>query len=213
MNIKRIISWSVFIILLGLIIWGLIVAENRKPQAGVIPEVSSTDHIKGNPEALVTIVEYSDFECPACQTYYWFVDKLIQEASSSIKLVYRHLPLPQHKHAIPMAIASEAAGKQGKFWEMYDQIFRNANEWVPLTDSSEVIEKYATNIGLDLVKFRSDIVDPAVKEMVMDDLRGGQNALVNSTPSFFINGKLIENQASYANFKAIIDEAIRESSI
>ena len=100
MNIKRIIFWACFIIILGLIIWGLAVAMGKSATNGTLTSspapVTSADHILGSPNAPVTMIEYGDFECPACGAYYPLVKRLTDEASTTVRLVFRHFPLPQH---------------------------------------------------------------------------------------------------------------------
>jgi protein-disulfide isomerase len=211
MNIKRIIFWVSFIIILGLIIWGLVVVKQREElQGGVAGEVSpitATDHVRGPTDAKVTIIEYSDFECPACQTYYWFVDRLFKEASTSVRFAYRQFPLPQHINAMPASMATEAAGLQGKFWEMYDLVFANHIDWTEVSDATPIFVGYAEKLGLDKAKFIQDMNNQDLKDHILADLKGGQLAGINSTPTFFINGEKIENPRTYAEFKKLIDEA------
>ena len=113
MNTKRIFFWAAFIIILALIVWGLVAAMNKAPntsKAGVPAPVSSVDHVRGNPNALVTLIEYEDFQCPACATYFGIVDRLFNESSSTMRMVFRHFPLSQHANAIPAAEASNCGG-------------------------------------------------------------------------------------------------------
>jgi protein-disulfide isomerase len=215
---KRIIFWIGFIFILALIVWGLVVA-GQKNQDGfsrelVVP-VSESDHVIGNPNAPVTLVEYSDFQCPACGIYFPIVEKLLSEASSTVKLVYRHFPLSQHIHAEISAQASEAAGLQGKFAEMYRKIFSNQSEWENLKTTAEsaiVFERYAKEIGLNMAKYSIDINSDAVKKKVADDLAGGIRSGVNSTPTFFINGKAMAPVNNYDEFKANIEKASQSVS-
>ena len=127
MNIKRILFWLGFIVVIGLIIWGMIAAGKKASrETANLPlpdQITAQDWARGNVNGPVTIVEYSDFQCPACGIYFPVVEQLFKEYASNMRFVYRHFPLPQHANAIPAAKASEAAGKQGKFWEMYEMIF------------------------------------------------------------------------------------------
>ncbi len=211
MNIKRVIFWSSFVIILGLIIWGLAVVKQKEDgQGGIVGQVapiSSSDHVRGPADAKVTIIEYSDFECPACQTYYWFLDRLYKEASTSVRFAYRQFPLPQHINAMSSSMATEAAGLQGKFWEMYDLVFANHTEWIGDKDSTPIFIGYAEKLGLDKAKFIQDMGSQDLKDKILADLKGGQLAGINATPTFFINGKKIENPRTYADFKKLIDEA------
>ncbi|MES2314558.1 MAG: thioredoxin domain-containing protein [Patescibacteria group bacterium] len=215
MNTKRIIFWACFIIILALIFWGLVVAMN-KPSAGTGPTaagaVTAEDHIFGPKNAPVTMIEYGDFQCPACGAYYPLVKRLTQEASTTLRLVFRHFPLPQHANAPITSQAAEAASLQGKFWEMYDLIYSNQSEWSTLPDAHAVLIGYAQKIGLDMVKFKADLDSSAVKDAVAADADEGHKIGINATPTFFINGKVIANPQSYEAFKALIEAAASGSS-
>lgn len=214
MNIKRILFWSVFVAILGLIVWGLAVAMKKPlPDAnlGQPMSITATDHVTGPENAPVTIIEYSDFECPACETYYHMVDRLLEEASTTVRLVYRHFPLSQHEHAVPAAMASEAAGAQGKFWEMYDMIFSNYREWVDLSvaEAENNFAGYAAELGLDGVLFKADTASSTLRAKVNDDMNDAIRIGVNATPTFFVNGLAITNPSTYEAFKALINSAAR----
>jgi protein-disulfide isomerase len=215
MNIKRIIFWLCFLVVLGLIVWGLVVAMNRPAPgstAGTPAPVTADDHIYGPKTAPVTMIEYGDFQCPACGAYYPFVKKLTQDASTTLRLVFRHFPLPQHGNALIAAQASEAAALQGKFWDMYDALYSHQADWSDLPDAHAVLNGYAQEIGLDMVKFKADLDSTAVKAVVAKDQAEGESIGINATPTFFVNGKAISNPQSYAAFKALIDAAASGSS-
>ena len=218
MNTKRIIFWVCFLVVLALIIWGLAIAMSRPVTVGGIPvgtpgPVTDSDHVRGSPNALVTLIEYSDFQCPACENFYPEVAKLLQdESSTTLRLVYRHFPLSQHPNAISASMASEAAGVQGKFWEMYDLIFKNHIDWTELADPTPVFVGYAKSLGLDVTKFTADLKNPTLAQVIQTDADSGQVAGINATPTFFINGKPIVNPSSYADFKKLIDQAASTST-
>jgi protein-disulfide isomerase len=215
MNTKRIIFWLGFVIVLGLIIWGLIVAMNR--EGGVTPKleapspVTLADHVRGPAEAPVTIIEYSDFQCPACATYYPIVERLVTEASTTVRFVYRHFPLYPipHKNAVVAAEASEAAAMQGKFWEMYRLLFENQKLWENSDTAAAVFEEYAGRIGLNLEVYKKDVVSDVVKARVEKDRAEGVALGVNSTPTFFVNGTAVVNPNSYESFKELIETAAK----
>jgi protein-disulfide isomerase len=119
--------------------------------------ISLNDNSKGNSESSVVLVEYSDFQCPACGAYYPLLKALVEEFGSEIRFVYRHFPLAQHQHAELAGRAAEAAGKQGKFWEMHDLIFENQQSWTNLRNSEEVFTHYAVQLDLDMEKFKADL--------------------------------------------------------
>jgi Na+/H+ antiporter NhaA len=143
------------------------------------------DHIRGNPNAPMTLVEYGDFECPFCSKATGSIDDVRKRFGDDVRYVWRHLPLQRvHPHAFGAAWASEAAARQGKFWEMAQVLFDNQNdlEWPD-------IYRYANNIGLDLDKFNEDIHSGRVRHRVEDDAVDADLMDLNSTPTFFINGK------------------------
>lgn len=215
MTSKRIITWASFIIIIALIVWGLIAAQiksNKQQELAALPgEVVATDHVRGSETAVVTVVEYEDFQCPACAQYYPIIERLLAEdASTTMRLVFRHFPLQQHANAIPAAHASEAASNQGKFWEMYSMLYEKQDEWQGLTDAKETFVSYAKALGLDTVKFAADMELPATSERVLSDYRSGVSAKVGGTPTFFVNGKQITTPQTYEQFKEILQKAATE---
>lgn len=213
MNKRRIIFWSTFFIIIGLIVWGMIVAMNKQPigngtSLGTPSEVNINDAVRGPSDAPVTLIEFSDFQCPACAIYFSAVEKLYMESSTTLRVVYRHFPLPQHANADLAARASEAAKLQGKFWEMHDELFMNQDTWAESPKPMALFEQYGTKIGLDLIKFRIDIDSAGVKDKVLKDLNEARLIGINSTPTFFINGKSMENPTNYEEFKKNIEDAI-----
>lgn len=218
MNIKRIAFWLGFFVVLGLIIWGLVVALN-KPQGterrlGEPSPVTEADHVRGPADAAVTIIEYSDFQCPACALYYPIVEKLLSESTTTVRFVYRHFPLYPlpHKNAFLASQASEAAGIQGKFWEMYQLLFENQHAWESLPNPQSVFEGYAERIGLNSEAFKRDMASDAVKKRVQADRDEAITLGINSTPTFFVNGKAIINPQGYEAFKKIIEDAAATSA-
>jgi protein-disulfide isomerase len=217
MNTKRIFFWASFVIVLVLIVWGLIVAMNRSAnpngtKLGSPAPISAIDHVLGSSDMPVTLIEYSDFQCPACRTYYYLVKRLMSEASTTVRLVYRHFPLPQHANAILAAQASEAAGVQGKFWEMFALIFEKHDEWAELADPRLVFYGYADEIGLDQDKFKLDIDSATVKTVIANMQDEGRKLGINQTPTFFVNGKVIDNPSTYDEFKTLIQTATEGSA-
>ncbi len=213
MNTKRIAFWAVFVIVLGLIIWGLVVAMN-KPAPGATPNlgapapVTAADHSEGSASSTVTLIEYGDFQCPACAQYAPVVEQLYA-SSTSLRVVFRHFPLSQHANAMISAEASEAASAQGKFWEMYKLIYAGQQDWENQADADARVtfDGYAMSLGLDKAKFDADIDSPAVKKFILDEQAEGQALGISYTPTLFVNDKIITNPEGYAPFKAIIDAA------
>ena len=165
----------------------------------LLDAVSANDWVIGNQEAQTILIEYSDFQCPACGAYYPLVHKLIQEQGANFKFVYRHFPLQQHQNAKPAAYAAEAVGRQGKFREMEDMIFVNQNDWSGSKKAEEIFREYASSIGLNLEQFDADRESEEAKDKVESDYQSGIRAGVNATPTFFLNGKKIQPR-SYEEF-------------
>lgn len=211
MNTKRLLTWLSFIVVIGLIIWGLVAASNKakKEEANLAPvdQVTEADWISSTTTVPVTVIEYGDFQCPACAAYYPLVERLLRENSTQVRLVFRHFPLTQHPNAVPAAKASEAAGRQGKFWEMYRQLYDTQTEWETVSNAPQVFVTYAQKLGLDMTKYAADVADPLVEEKINTSVKSGLKAGINSTPTFYVNGKKIANPKSYEEFKTIIDQA------
>ena len=147
--------------------------------------VSDQDWSRGPADAPVTLVEYADFQCPACGHAYQVMKELIARFPDRLRAVYRHFPLiSSHPRALPAAIAAEAAGAQGRFWEMHHLLFENQRR---LEDDH--LMGYAQQIGLDLDRFRADLQRRLNEDKIRDQLRQGARSGVNGTPTFFINGQ------------------------
>lgn len=174
--------------------------------------LDQSDWTKGSKTPKATLVEYSDFQCPACGAYYPMLEEMFAEYKDKISFTYRHFPLAQHKNALPAAYASEAAGAQGKFWEMADMLFKNQAEWSEEVTAPAIFEGYAKKIGLDMAKYKTDVKSDAVKAKVERDLQSGKLSRIDHTPTFFINGKLSDNPRSAQELKALIEYAIASTN-
>jgi protein-disulfide isomerase len=165
-------------------------------------------HTKGSPQALVTIVEWSDFQCPFCQRVNPTMDQIQKEYGDKVRIAFKHNPLPMHNRALPGAIAAEAAGKQGsdKFWKMHDLLFANGKE---LTD--ENFAKWAAEIGLDVEKFTADLKDPALEKKVKEQQAQGAKLGARGTPAFFVNGRFLSGAQPFEAFKKLIDEELAKA--
>ncbi|OGY21199.1 MAG: hypothetical protein A2126_02575 [Candidatus Woykebacteria bacterium GWB1_45_5] len=169
--------------------------------------VKDDSHVLGVKDAKVTIVEFSDFQCPACQAAHPIVKKVITEYGDRILFVYRHFPIiSSHKYALKAAEAAEAAGEQGKFWQYFELVFSSGGK-LTIDD----LKKYAKELNLDMNKFESDLNSDKYKNKVMADLADGEKLGVDSTPTFFINGKKYVGVQSYDQFKNIIESELKSS--
>lgn len=173
--------------------------------------ISNTDHVRGAPDGKVTLVEFGDFQCPACGAYEPLVRKVLADNPTILKVVFRHFPLTQvHQNALLAAKASEAAGLQGKFWEMHDMLYANQKDWSLGLNARDFFVNYAKTLGLDEAKFATDLNSPAIEAKILAEYQEGVKLGVNSTPSFFVNGKkLSENPQSPEAFSKLIQEAAK----
>lgn len=169
-------------------------------------EWAANDPEKGGKTPKVTIVEFSDFQCPFCSRVVPTIEQIAATYKDDVKIIFKQSPLPFHKEATPAAIAALAAHEQGKFWQMHDKLFANQRAL-----DSESLEKYAAEIGLNIPKFKAAMADPKLKARVESDTKAGQKFGVDGTPSFFINGKLISGALPFEQFKKVIDEEIAQA--
>lgn len=155
--------------------------------------------------AKVTVVEFADFQCPACGAVYPTVKKIEGEYQGRVNFVFRHFPLPQHKNGMSAALAAEAAGEQGKFWGMYDKLFENQDKWSENNNVLDDFVSYAGDLGLDKDKFKAAVENKNFAAKIKRDQDDGFALGVNSTPTFFINGEKNPGALSYSDFKSKID--------
>jgi protein-disulfide isomerase len=174
--------------------------------------VAASNHVDGPDDAKVTLLEYGDFQCPACGTFYPLVEKIREEYGDRIKFQFRNYPLVQiHPNAFIASRAAEAAEKQGKFFEMYNLLYKNQQSWTSSSNAGPIFEGYAQQLNLNAEQFKTDMESAGVADIINADVRAGQEAGVNSTPTFFINGKKIDkNPTSEEAFKKLIDDALAE---
>ncbi len=160
---------------------------------------------KGPDTALVTIVEYSDFECPYCRKVLPTLEQIEEKYGDQVRVVFRQQPLPMHKNAIPAARAALAAHQQGKFWEMHDALFAKA-ESKSLNDETYV--QLATELQLDVAKFNADRASPAIQELIDGDQKIAAQFGAGGTPAFFVNGRFINGAQSFEAFDLLITEEL-----
>jgi protein-disulfide isomerase len=204
---------AVILVLIGLMFWGVSGSSNINPpfEVGVVHPL---DNVEGNAKSKVVIVEYSDFECPACRSYYAVMKQLMVEFGGQVAFVYRNFPLTEiHINAEFAARAAQAAGKQGKFWEMHDLLFEKQDEWDNAANPETFFESYAKLVGISVDQFRTDWASKEVINFVRAQRANAIKLGLQGTPSFFINGKQIQNPASVEDFRVIIKEAIKSKSL
>lgn len=157
-------------------------AQNQNTQ--LTPPVSGRDHVQGPANAPITLVEYGDFECPYCGQAFYVVKQLQQRLGNQMRYVFRNFPLVQiHPYAEQAAEAAEAAGEQGKYWQMFDMLFEHQDAL-----DTESLVQYATNLGLDVQKFEHALEKHTFLPRIREDIESGERSGVEGTPTFFING-------------------------
>jgi len=157
--------------------------------------------VRGAPMAKVTIVEFSDFECPHCGAAHPVLTSVLQEFDGKVNLVFKNYPLDSHKNAMSAAVAAVAAGKQGKFWELADKLFEHQRELSP-----EKIRELAQSVGLDMERFDADVASDAVRARVAQDKQEGARVKIEGTPTLFIDGR--QYQESLQNLGKYLREEL-----
>jgi len=178
---------------------GAMLYRAKRPQVVSIPENQMLQkgdtvsaHVRGNPDAPVTLEEYGDFQCPPCGMFAAFLQQLEKEYDSRLRVVFRNFPLLMHEHAREAALAAEAAGLQGHFWEMHDVLYLEQEAWSKAPNVRELFESYAGTIGLDLDKFKKDMDGEQARARVDADHQRGESLGINITPTVFINNQPLD---------------------
>lgn len=164
--------------------------------------------VNGNPKAKVVLLEYSDFQCPACASWQQVIELILNKFDGQLRFEFRHFPLESiHDKAFRAALAVEAAGRQGKFWQMHDLLFKNQDKWSENIGIEGTIKQYARDLGLNVDLFTRDFKDPQIKKIVKSDIDLGNKLRITGTPTLFLNNKEIKPK-SVEDFENIIQNAI-----
>ena len=213
---KRVAAWSGLLLGLVFLVFGLIYFTDKpEPETATqgLHPVPKSGRVIGNPDAPISLVEYSDYQCRRCAYYHLIITQLVEELGDEFRLIFRHYPLRNHVNAKAAAIAAESAGRQGKFWEMHDLLFSHQEQWAEKeqTEALEIFSQYAASLSLDVFQFHRDFLSQEIIDKVNDDYQEGRRAGVRSTPTFFLNGqKIINKPPTYEGFKALILETKSE---
>lgn len=176
-------------------------------------EISERDQIKGYASAPLTLVEYSDFQCPSCRAQHNTFRQAWKDIRRDVKLVYRHYPIVRvHKNATKAAYYAEAAGQQGKFWEMHDALFDGQNTWSNEDDPTATFDLYARRLKLNMDKLKADIESDEIITKVKADVASAKSAGVNGTPTMYLEGRLLRNVRDPANLIAAVKRAKAEKA-
>lgn len=211
-----------FLIVLTVVILGLaglfIFTRNKAnaPSAGGGTSSASTtsNHTEGGNAKKVSLIVYGDFQCPACEQMYPIEKQVVQKYYNDISFTFRHFPLDSiHPNARAASRAAEAAGLQGKFFEMHNSLYENQSLWVSQSDPLPSFVQLATALNLNIDKFKTDFASEAVNSTINADLNQGKKDSIEGTPTYILNGQKLNNQdiSSVDKFSAKIDEAIKSS--
>lgn len=168
----------------------------------------------GNNSKKVSLVEYGDFQCPACASFHPIIKQVVEKYKEDIEFQFRNFPLSQiHPNARAASRAAEAAGKQNKYWEMHDLLYEQQDQWSSSQNAVPIFESYASELKLDIEKFKKDYASTEINSIINADFAEGQKLGVDSTPSFFLQGKKLNPApTSVDEFSKVIDEAIKNSN-
>lgn len=177
-----------------------VINQNQLTALQEITKIKPTDHIKWAQDKKNVLIEYSDFQCLACKAFHDYLKKEIEATDSGglairkkVTFVFRHFPLYQiHISAFKSASTAEAAGRQGKFFEMVDLLYSHQDQWINSPNKQSVFINFAQQLKLDIEKFKKDLGSKEVQDKVNNDLQSGNDAGINSTPTLFLNGKKLE---------------------
>jgi protein-disulfide isomerase len=168
-------------------------------------------HVRGDPDAPVTLEEFGDFQCPSCATASDDIHRLEQQYGRRLRVIFRHYPLAMHAHAIEAALAAEAAGLQGRFWEMHDLLYKNQSVWSKASAVRLLFNTYARSLGLDEERFARDYNSQEVKARIFWEGQLGVSRGVKNTPTIFINGQELNPPFTLEHYRAEIDAALGKS--
>lgn len=204
----------ILLALFTLFVGVVVISKRDTSDTASVDSSAGSNHVAGESTTGVTLVEFGDFQCPACASYYPIVNQIKSEYADQITFQFRHFPLINiHPNAMAAHRAAEAAGRQGKFFEMHDLLYARQRSWAEAQNASQIFEDFATELGLNIDQYKQDVASQSVLDVINADIKVGQNAGAQSTPTFVLNGERLDPAPqSYNEFKTLIDEAINAQS-
>ena len=209
----------VLLIVVGILIAGSVamyISQDNSSQENVVvsaPPAPGGGRIRGAGQAPVTLTEFGDYQCPSCGYYHPIVMELLRRYPEQVKLEFHHFPLIQiHANAMGAAIAAEAAGDQGKFWEMHDLLFERQSLWDKSPNAESVFISMAVQLGLNTNQFQQSIRSPATRDRVLADVTRGRDAAIGGTPTFFINGQQVQGSPGLEELSRIVDSHLKSAA-
>lgn len=186
-------------------------AQHAEDTGPVKPVQIKGGHFRGPENAQVTLVEFGDYECPSCGAYHPFVKEILSRYPDKLRLEFHHFPLIGiHPNAMLGAMAAEAAGEQGKYWDMHDLLFEHQREWGENRNAEVIIMALASRLGLDMNKFMQALRSPTVQDRILRDEALADQLKLNETPSFLIDGQRVYPKASIQEFVDLIEAHLRK---
>lgn len=214
MNRFWIILTVVILALVGLFIATKPKTDNNAAEfSGDAKQIQSDDHVRNGKDKLVTLIEYGDFQCPTCGAYYPVIKELEASHGEQVSFVFRHFPLITiHPNAFSASRAAEASGRQGKFFEMHDKLYETQQAWGQATSNQQsLFEGYAESLGLNMDQFKKDYASQEVADRINRDVSSAKQFDATGTPTFVLNGQKIQNPKDAAEFKKVLDDAIKKA--
>lgn len=211
--VSIVVGVGISTIVAGSILYRASVVNSRPRDQVSKAQPGSEEHVRGDRDAPVTIEEFGDLECPPCGALAPIIKQLEVEYRGKIRVVFRHFPLVTHPHSRAAAIAAEAAGLQGHFWEMHDVLYQQQGSWSKTPDPLTLFTSYARVLGLDPERFERDRISPAIQARITADQARAKSLNVDVTPSVFVNGQAVTGPAlNQSGLRAAIDAALAKKS-
>lgn len=198
------------LVVIGVFVGYLYTTKQDNNESGT-QSANVTNHTTGAGNKKVTLVEYGDFQCPVCGQYFPVLQQVKAKYGDDITFQFRHYPIDSiHPNARAAHRAAEAAGNQGKFFDMHDLLYKNITSWSNSNDAAAIFKTYASQLSIDLAKFDSDVSSSTTNEIINADVAEGKRLGVSGTPTFFLNGRLLEDneRRSLEDFVKAIDAEI-----
>ena len=174
-------------------------------------DIKGGGHFRGPENAQLTLVEFGDYQCPSCGAFHPLVKEILNRYPQQVRLEYHHFPLiTVHPNTMLASQAVEAAGDQGKFWEMHDAVFEHQNDWSGSPNPEPMFITLATGLGLDINKFMQGLRSPEIQQRILRDVERGQDAKVEATPTFFISGEQVHPRLSMEDFVQVIESRLHK---
>lgn len=203
------VLFSCLVLVLGAVFF---LGKSNKPKEPISNQVLSIDYSKGqkigSDSAKVKLVEFSDLQCPACKSAEPFVKQVIEKHKDNFQFIYRHFPLTQHVHSKKAGEFAEYAGSQNKFWQIHDKLFETQEEWSTLSDPADYFANLGAQFELDKDKIKEAISKNIYDQKINDDQADGNILGVNSTPTFYLNGKKL-NLNSYVELDSLVSKELQ----